>query len=131
MWNPNRPHFPASTSKISIDRTRACINLIQAFSYSGNVENNRKGQRSSGSIMLSAAIPSWISIMALRAGGGLQVLGMAGAAACASMVHAAASLVGNPGVRTLVRGRPVTGRVAGRTLASKHACVEGRVCMAA
>src|SRR5512139_86938 len=85
------------------------------------------------SVIIAAAIASIIriTVMAFVTCGGMQCLGMAGPAAAAAMVHAAAALIGNPRVRTAVFCRPIVNCMAGSTIQSEQAGMVGRVTMTA
>lgn len=69
--------------------------------------------------------------MALCACGRAQGLCVAGPAAAAAVIDAAAAFIGNTRVWTFVNRRPIAGRVAGGALQAEHAGMEGRIGMAA
>ncbi len=85
-------------------------------------------------LTFATAFPSTLSrvaVVALGACGCTQSLGMAGPTPTAAVIDAAASLIGDPRVRTFIDRRPVTGRMAGGTVQPKHTCMEDRIAMAA
>ena len=68
--------------------------------------------------------------MALGTSGGMQRLGMTGAAGTTAVIDAPAAFVCNARVRTFIDRRPVISGMTLRAIQTKHARVEGRIIMA-